>query len=457
MIASEDLQSFIGDAQEHLDSIEHGLLTLEHGVDQPPDVALINELFRAAHSIKGAAGTLGIQAVAALTHHLENLLHAIRSGKHPVSQDAIEVLFDGFDRLGTQIAALAAGQEPFAGNADLFARVEEMLEGPLSETFRPQDLLAVGVGSDWWPLISRKAGQALLNAQRDRRYIYRLRLFLAACRRSEEGALCHPLLERLELFAVPAARRHEAAPDDEVFDHAVEVLILSSAEPELVPILLGTPPADLEEVFVPSPETEPLPWQEGFLLLVAIQEAIARGWQAGHYQTEVPILKDSLAELGKWIPANLREHRLLTDFVPILVAPAPPEHVRAVLTSMFSQLLEAIYAHAQAAAEIVHLADGAEASGILSRLEEAWERGGRRFIVECSALQHLKGAEIESLVAWSQRLRAAGGGLCLAHQGPRRPWVMSLLEILGMSHELPLCLTPSEGLLAFGRTEENNR
>lgn len=454
VIVKEDLPLFIGDAREHLGAIEQGLLALEHGVDQPPDVALINDLFRGAHSIKGAAGTLGFPAVVDLTHHLENLLHAIRSGKHAVSAGAIEVLFDGFDRLGAQINALAAGNPPDGSHQDLFSRVEEMLEGPIHEAFRHEDLLTVGVDASWWPLISQKSGRALLNASRDHRFIYRVHLCLAACQRNAEGVLAHPLLDRLELFALPSARRHVVAPEGDVFDHEVEVLVITSAEPELFPIMLGDPPRALEALFTPESEPSALPWQDAFYALASLQAAMRRGHRAADFRREVPVLKEALVALKPHLPTSLRAFCYLQDFVPILATPAPQREVHGLLTGMFAQLLDELFAHATTAGELVLLEGHPDATALLAGIEGAWESGGRRVMVDCSTLDRLNGVAIEALASWAQRMRAAGGGLCLVHQGARRPWILSLLEAAGMRHALPLWPTRSAGLMAFGGLEE---
>jgi two-component system chemotaxis sensor kinase CheA len=74
----EILQSFIDESREHLADIENNLLTVEErGADIDED--LVNRVFRAAHSIKGGAGFMGLETIKNLAHKIENVLGMIRS------------------------------------------------------------------------------------------------------------------------------------------------------------------------------------------------------------------------------------------------------------------------------------------------------------------------------------------------------------------------------------------
>ena len=74
---SQFYQVFFEESQEHLDSMESLLLGLDI---EDPDAEQLNAIFRAAHSIKGSAGTFGFTDLAEVTHVLENLLDRIRKG-----------------------------------------------------------------------------------------------------------------------------------------------------------------------------------------------------------------------------------------------------------------------------------------------------------------------------------------------------------------------------------------
>ena len=87
---------FLQECGENLDTLENGLLRMGEGEN---DADLLNEVFRAAHSIKGGAATLGFSALAELTHHMETLLDEMRSGKRGVHEEDVEILLSSLDVL----------------------------------------------------------------------------------------------------------------------------------------------------------------------------------------------------------------------------------------------------------------------------------------------------------------------------------------------------------------------
>jgi two-component system chemotaxis sensor kinase CheA len=94
----EILQGFIEESLEHLADIENDLLAIEEaGADI--DVELVNKVFRAAHSIKGGAGFMGLTVIQDLAHAAENVLGLIRSGKLIPNPDIINVLLLAADEL----------------------------------------------------------------------------------------------------------------------------------------------------------------------------------------------------------------------------------------------------------------------------------------------------------------------------------------------------------------------
>lgn len=94
---------FIGEALDHLGSIEATVLALE---SSPGDVKLLNDLFRPFHTIKGNAGALGVTSVQALAHKVENLLDLGRSGKLAIGEVEIDAILKAVDVLTTMIGGL---------------------------------------------------------------------------------------------------------------------------------------------------------------------------------------------------------------------------------------------------------------------------------------------------------------------------------------------------------------
>ena len=98
----EILQGFIEESLEHLADIENDLLAIEEGGSNI-DEDLVNKVFRAAHSIKGGAGFMGLTTIQELSHATENVLGMIRSKKLIPTPEIINVLLIASDQLQSMI------------------------------------------------------------------------------------------------------------------------------------------------------------------------------------------------------------------------------------------------------------------------------------------------------------------------------------------------------------------
>ncbi len=96
MDVSQYLEIFIDETKEHLQNLSDQLLILEH---EPDNADTVNEIFRAAHSLKGMAGTMGYKRMQKLTHNMENVFQEIRNGNMKVQANLVDVLFRGLDAL----------------------------------------------------------------------------------------------------------------------------------------------------------------------------------------------------------------------------------------------------------------------------------------------------------------------------------------------------------------------
>ena len=89
-------EDFLVEAQEHFEQIETNFLSLE---EAPGDLDLLNAIFRSVHTIKGAAGFLGLQKVLSVAHMGENVLDELRKGRMELSDRVMELLFETVDIL----------------------------------------------------------------------------------------------------------------------------------------------------------------------------------------------------------------------------------------------------------------------------------------------------------------------------------------------------------------------
>ncbi|MCF6253492.1 MAG: Hpt domain-containing protein, partial [Thiomicrorhabdus sp.] len=117
--------TYLEESFEGLDLMETGLLNLPPGV---PDNEKINEIFRAAHSIKGGSGTFGFSEIAGFTHVLETLLDEMRDGRREVTQESIDVMLAAVDILRDMLTKLQ-NHEPIdeARASDVQQRMEVIL------------------------------------------------------------------------------------------------------------------------------------------------------------------------------------------------------------------------------------------------------------------------------------------------------------------------------------------
>jgi two-component system chemotaxis sensor kinase CheA len=107
MIDLSLLEDFVMGAGESLEEMETALLTLD---SNPDDVELLNTIFRAIHTIKGAAQFVGLDKVSELSHALEDLLDLLREGKKQATSDIIEVLIQAKDRISQLTSDLERSQ-----------------------------------------------------------------------------------------------------------------------------------------------------------------------------------------------------------------------------------------------------------------------------------------------------------------------------------------------------------
>lgn len=124
------VNAFLMEGRELAHELEDGLLQLEQGHD-PNDRDLINAMFRAAHTIKGSAGIVGIDSLTKFTHNVESLLDRVRSGEMQLERDMISRLLNCCDHINHLLDL--AEQGDMQGHA-LMARSQDLLDSLESGT-----------------------------------------------------------------------------------------------------------------------------------------------------------------------------------------------------------------------------------------------------------------------------------------------------------------------------------
>lgn len=138
MDVNQYLEIFLDETKEHIENLNSQILTLEQ---EPENVDTINEIFRAAHSLKGMAGTMGYKRMQALTHDMENVFSEIRNGAMKVNSNLIDVLFQCLDALEEYTTSIQeTADEGTNDNQQLINLLNQYLDsGKKTEESKPQE------------------------------------------------------------------------------------------------------------------------------------------------------------------------------------------------------------------------------------------------------------------------------------------------------------------------------
>ncbi|PHD65313.1 chemotaxis protein CheA [Bacillus toyonensis] len=120
------LNIFFEESEEHLQSLNENVLTLEQN---PADMDVVGEIFRSAHTFKGMSASMEFAEMADLTHKMENVLDEIRHGNIVVNADIIDVIFECIDNLEKMVEDVQQGG---MGNIDIVStkqKLEALLNG----------------------------------------------------------------------------------------------------------------------------------------------------------------------------------------------------------------------------------------------------------------------------------------------------------------------------------------
>jgi two-component system, chemotaxis family, sensor kinase CheA len=118
---------FLAESREHLKACNSSLLEWEK---QPSAPEPVDRLFRAIHTIKGMAATMGYSGVAQLAHGIENLLDGLRGGRLQGNSAVFQLLFRAIDALGKSVEAAGAEEPP---DAALLAHLDRAAEADRSD------------------------------------------------------------------------------------------------------------------------------------------------------------------------------------------------------------------------------------------------------------------------------------------------------------------------------------
>lgn len=182
-IEADELEVFLDEVNEHMQVMESGILSLEDGADRD----LVNAVFRAAHTIKALAGTVGHKSMAELTHTMENLFDAMRNDQLTPDTAIIDNLLSTVDVLKLLRDEIETGQSNHLDTKPYLDQLKAALNGP-----SPQAATGPATHTNA-PTLSPEAETAIAQAHQNGEPIFQVEISTSA-----------------ETFA-PAARLMQAA------------------------------------------------------------------------------------------------------------------------------------------------------------------------------------------------------------------------------------------------------
>ncbi len=146
------IQDFVAEAREGIEALDSKLVTFEQSPDDP---ALLGDIFRLIHTIKGTSGFLGLGRLQTVAHAAENVLGGFRDNTLPVTAGAVSAILDAVDVVRLVIDGIAiSGAEPQGDDRALIARLDVIFAGEA----------AGASASSARPLLDRLGGEATLDA-----------------------------------------------------------------------------------------------------------------------------------------------------------------------------------------------------------------------------------------------------------------------------------------------------
>ena len=122
------IKDFITNADELMENLDEQILRLEQN---PQDSEIINEIFRSAHTIKGAAGMFAFKAMERIMHRMENYFDQISKGKQKVNSDAIDVIFRSMDVLKVLLGGVKEGKPTNTSTVPIVKVLNQLCAGTL--------------------------------------------------------------------------------------------------------------------------------------------------------------------------------------------------------------------------------------------------------------------------------------------------------------------------------------
>ena len=238
MDVSQYLEIFLDETKEHLQNLNTRILELEA---DPENADTVNEIFRAAHSLKGMAGTMGYKRMQNLTHDMENVFSEVRNGAIKVMPEMIDVLFQCLDALEEYTDNIqSSADEGTNDNEPLIKMLNDILNGSVGTAAPKEEASAEKAapaaakpsGGNKWDSVALDSTQisVIKEAQTQGKRVYGMNVMVqeSCILKAARAFLVFKAVEELGEIIVsdPSAQDVE----DEKFDRDFTLIVLSDAE-----------------------------------------------------------------------------------------------------------------------------------------------------------------------------------------------------------------------------------
>ena len=233
MDVSQYLEIFLDETNEHLTNLNTRIMELE---SDPDNMDTINEIFRAAHPLKGMAGTMGYKRMQTLTHDMENVFSEVRNGVIKVNSEIIDVLFQCLDALEEYKDNIqGSADEGTNDNEPIIKMLNSILNGgsaPAKPAAVPETAPSKDAPDNKWDHVVLDDSQVTVirEAQKQGKRVYGLNVMVqdSCILKAARAFLVFKAVEERGVIIVsdPSAQDVE----DEKFDRDFTLIILSDAE-----------------------------------------------------------------------------------------------------------------------------------------------------------------------------------------------------------------------------------
>lgn len=249
MDVSQYLEIFLDETTEHLQNLNTQILELEQ---DPENMDTINEIFRAAHSLKGMAGTMGYKRMQNLTHDMENVFSEVRNGNIKVKANMIDILFQCLDALEEYTTNIReTGDEGTNDNEPLIkilndtltASEQDAAETTATETAQPEKSSgenSANGGKKWLDIKLDSTDLLVLNeAKKQGKKVYGITVNIqeTCLLKAARAFLVFKAVEELGEIIVSSPSAQDI--EDEKFDLDFSLIIITDAELDKVIAAIG--------------------------------------------------------------------------------------------------------------------------------------------------------------------------------------------------------------------------